>query len=1016
MPPITLSRCAHAALGAFLLICLAAANCVPAQHVAAEWLPLPLPEGTAVIEAAETAPTGELFIASSKAVFIRSPFGGTDGWEEVPVRIPDGQAFKDLAVTEGPDGAVLLVLSDRLVQAVRWEYDIGPARIWEALRYKYQVETIASADQHDFTRIVPSPPQTLNTSTMVRAWVQSDRGFHGLLIREGAWSWTPLQNISAGSVIGMTPLGGGGWGGAWNDGSATYHALDSMGMLVNQTWDLSALFEDVVARERIHVHCAWLDEQRDLLFIGTSHGLVVGDVEPGTAMPANKLSRVVSVTGPVVGIGSTVGRMWIALGTSTDAPGGLFFEPPSHSELGPEEAQSLEFVATPGAGGPDQISFCFALDDDLVLACGTDQYWEWSPGQWRPVLLRSKTVEAQRVKDITQAARAPTVLLLEGATELLYRRPDRPDGWIAHRSTQQDRGSTRVIHQLIPDPSGLGVWSCTRDGFALETPHGSWSGRARGTGSGIQVDRYSVDRPNGKSWWPWSQAGGVLCPSMAGGEWVYLVAGAQHRVAETGPAGTEYVSLLPGAESSDSAWLGIERRPGKAARVVRIDVESNDEGSFELVVDPISWLLPDRHRAQLFPDTTGQVWCAFRSSETIGTNTLWQAVRILSYSEEPTKPQNLALLPDSEQPWLLWLNPSTNIFDPEPLLFTQRGCVAVPRDGEPWWQQKAQAEWIQLFEPRSSEVEPWSTVRTVRIPSAWLPAASIGKQMLLLTDLHTSSHAMIPSGTGAKGLGYELNLAEPSQPLRIYRRQTGAANRIVHWARSYLDDTDFVFWGRAASGMKAASRFEFFSDGVQARTHTISTVADWSFACSIASEPRNGWPAIDFSATDHVHVAFHRGNDQNSWGRSWLPYVASQIELESGDGSSETIDLAIEGCPKSIGPDVHSLLIAVSPAYEFWWGEDPSWVSLHEAHSDNRVRFDDRGRARTKVMPGADYSFALALSDPLATESIELLPWPVRTEPSPPAALSVWLWGSNLFFISFGFGVLLPHPSETPAP
>jgi TIR domain len=983
-----------------------------------KWQRLPLPEGVNKFGDVALMPDGELFLASENRLWIRSPFGDGNGWEQVPgIALGPSEPIQSIESCRGPSGTVLLVASESRLLAVKFGLDAKNPLPWATFKYRFQVATIAEHVQDPIAHLYGFGNESSADAEKhaVHAYLATSTSrVVPIVARDGRLQLgNPLQ-LDQGAGTAMWSAGQRGWGVVWKYATSRLFLLSPDGELSGKPIDLGLLAApEPEFQNQVHITAVWRDHNRELLFVGTNYGLLVADVEQGTCKLQGKFGRVSDfVFKSVQRIGSTAGRLWVVTNDPdvlerVKAP--LWMEKTVGRRCRTkEECRRMKFFVPAEGDGPPRVSNVVQVADDMLLGEGENhELWEWAPGRWH-LLPESQT--DLRNFDLGQTrneGRFPCVignLLNDG---LWYRKPADDIFWTTHAASKFGHS----VRRLVPDPSGQGVWSIA-DGksvavefgwLTFETPHGLLHGQLDvGGPERFSVRSLSIDLPDGAQRWPISRHGGCLLPS--GANFVYAESGVQQAVLWKPSPNIRLEQMIPGGASSLTAWLAIRSENGKPKQVVRVDLPETfkvgDEP--ELSIEATEIQCASESPTVLVPDSDGNVWFAFQSGND-KSKARWTGLRIHSISDKSDQTRDFGEAPPEEPPVYLYLTPAQGLLSQHDLLFTARGVFGLPRTDDPLAPNgnRPAEPWNRLFDDKSGV--RFRSVRRSKLIAPFEPAR-VG---LLLTeqenpDTHERTAGPVCQFSVANPAASLVKLEEQA-PAKI--EEKASATRFSQWLPEILTRPGLAF--RASQNGKDPPSAPMATmsrpDGGQLKYWNvlIPSMTEATEVVPITSETVSAEPQVDLAAAEGALVALHRLPPTDIWDRIFAPAVPVAIEIERASAEPERY-LADVQFPKNLPYTAHRATVVLRPNYNRWWSTAYSQMQLRVSEDQSPIAFDASGRASGPLVPGRKYAFDLNTVDPLTGTSLGLAPVPFEVEAAP-----VRESRTRIILTVIGFAVLL---------
>ncbi len=371
---------------------------------------------------------------------------------------------------------------------------------------------------------------------------------------------------------------------------------------------------DAVDKERLQIQCARIDESSNRWYVGTSHGLAVGDLDHQSHKPSALLRRVRSLdtTSPVM-IGSFLGRLMLAVDhDGTGSEGTILLE--RGFGVGPEDANGFanerRFTSIKGTDEMGRASAAAMVGPDVIWVKGFGGVWEWTPGGW---LHMDADFELPRQGETRIRPVVVSSLLRDKAWCI------RPRSSSNYRETSEARAPLHVVaSDVCPDPSGGGIWFWDQkssppdmDYVRFATPHGVTDNK-NGTRhpANFRVARVIHRDAGGFTHTPLARNRALLLPT--GSDFLLCRAGHWAETDWEADPGVTFTDLTPGARSVDAAWLAIRRNQDKTQHLVTLDVDpqSSVRERAKMVIVELALTAPAGSEVALVPDSKGSVWFA----------------------------------------------------------------------------------------------------------------------------------------------------------------------------------------------------------------------------------------------------------------------------------------------------------------------------------------------------------------------------------------------------------------------
>jgi hypothetical protein len=953
---------------------------IQTESRAGQWNKLDLPEPGFDYKDYEVAPSGELYLADERRLFVKSPWNWQLIWQ-LPAESGDDK-ITSLGVIEASD--VLLVGTDRALWELTWQRVEDKQFAWAAFRRVYAARKL-TGEYWPGSRAIHTLPATPSTNAPVKGYVSDGNGSLWPLL-----GGSPLQlgPQLAGVSNSIWQAGTQGWSYAWEYKGSLLTALSPDGAVAG-SFDIGPLFGRKVELKRVLV-----DSARHLLFAGTDFGLAVTDLAPEDGRWLEKSFRRVSALGlaDLEHLGLSSGRLLLVakLVGRSDLPGPLLLEDsrgrPCRNAA--EFASQAVFVGDTSTGRPESLSNVQQVADDLVwLEDSWQGLMEWSPAGWRAIAKESRSqLTLASLWQVKHPRRRPLIVPDSVGSALFECRPPRSDFWNLREVPQ----TPSVLVALVPDPSGQGVWALgdseqTSKGYGYMryvTPHGYRDTADGVTGGTISFKfaRLAHTCPDGRVYWPESAQGGLLLPM--GIDLLYVTGGAWKKLAFSLPSGVTIEQMTPGAQSSQSAWLGLQQQEGQPAVVVRLDIPHTLPAPAEalpLEISPTAVTVPASQAAVLLPDSQGYVWLAVSQAgpEQPGR---WGAKRIHPLTVQADRSLNLGALPAEETPQFLLLSETTGDASlmPEARLFTQHGSLNVGRRQATQWlsfwgSQQELPEFRGLVQP-FSRLATWPpdlhlTLLTQRNPGfAQRPAVALGYDLALLSDRLTPS---VINGPGE----------QTEMPLIASFPAAGSEPECLVWGAPKTSETVLEFVKRSSS------------DPVRARALPLKPLGETIHALRYRPDhfrqPGETSGQYDLVVTDGSQVALHQWPPDLNWDHTVL-YVPTYATLVQRDGQTKTYDLSRESLPSELEHTASRLELQLAPDYGDWWMPNFENVAVRAQEEWKPVGPD--GRVAFNLAPGQQYKLAIRAPGLQPTETSELISFALRTKPEPAPPAPWWAY------------------------
>ena len=960
------------------------------------WPALPLPAGTSIAVDVEIGRSGFLYLATDEGAFVRSPYGESESWRVVEGPSSEegpAHAVEDLAVLDGlADEALCVVHGDEL-RLVSWAHPDEQDHPWDVFRLTFSEESLPAPAGIAFERVHGLGE---GADGRVRGWIEAKSGeLSALMVDDDSWEvnaeWLVPASGAGWSVVHQPEAEG---ALAWARGGEHLYWLDDSGSTARLA-DLEAVSGKAAAKGAAEIRSVQLDVEREVVFVGTSRGLLVGDWSSGNLEVPIELIRVESLKeSSVVALGTTAGRLRVTVADPArfGLASAVVLEGSLRSALADVTSlAAAEFIPT-ADGGPANVAAAFSLADDLLLVFAEDGVWEWAPGRWERVPGIDAGGAAIGVKAVLTHPAAPPVFLDRPGRRVLYRSPSPPSGWHVHASVQSE-----PIERLLPDPSGRGVWSYAAGSWCFETPRGSLRGAgsngadSTGDDARLLVKEWVLELPGAVSWLdtdmylssseqhlPESALGGLLAP--AGDHFVHLDAGVVTEVPWSLPAGAVLRDLMPATELGSTGWLGIYE-DGESTRVALVDLTLDEEGSLQMQVLEVPVTVASD---ALFYDSTGEVWCGAATRSEDGSTAQWSCVPVRTFFEPETNARPLGALPVGERPRALWLAPDEPMSTVDDLLFTDHGVLPIRRaDPTLLGQRKGPRRWTELFASTQTDGAQ-RRFRGLRLPAQIFASWTFDRRLLVLTEMASAGEA--PRADRA----FVLRVEEPAKPLVSAEVELGieADDLIVPlWFGNPYGDVDTLLLPRDESrGRPSATYVTRTTLSVSESTsfeQNVDPLEVWVSAARVVGESYGSEPDdVVVAGTDGALIALRTAETETMLETTHVPVEVTLLRGDEGKDGEVARRVPDSRLSDVIPSEFTGLRLRVEPAQWAWWSDTPglAYMTLNE----ERRAFDVTGTATVPL--GHDESYDIGVgNDSLSTgEPTGLTTWTAKTAPAPP--------------------------------
>jgi CHAT domain len=883
-----------------------------------------------------------LFAATERAVFVYSPWG----WNRIWSSAADIKV-QALGVIQSANQEVLLVGTDEALWEISWQRGAERRSAWAVFHYEFHVRAIEQKRHSGIRAIYRN-----NDESLARGYALDDSG--QLIPIEAT---TDIKLGAPIHVPGAQPSviwssGPNGWSFAWGYTASTLLTLNPSGREASRI-DLESTLEPARTRQR-GITCVFADTVRRRLYVGSDFGMLVGDFKPDSYAPSGSFFRIEALGLATV---ETVAVVAGRLVSVSKEPFRFDAKSPETNIVIEADSSGMRDAAAFGRNAkfrsavpPSNASLgvlqgAAQVDSDTIWLEASEQIWQWTP-ELLTALPPVQNAHGQKLSLFrTKRPRDRPQIATDLLGETLFACTPNGSFWSTYSI-----GEGFSLARLVPDPGSFGFWALERvpDGIAgtygytrFLTPHGAFSTTADGTQYGNQpftIRRLNHDTPDGRTYWPISEQGGLLLP--AGQRWIYAKSGQWHVI--DAPANPEINDLTPGADSSATAWLGLVKS-GEAARVTRLDAAPGLE---RLVFTTTK--IGCGGDPSLVPDDEGKVWLA------CGSANGWVLRRVHKLSDESDNEIKLAKLPD--KPVYLFHAP-LRIY-----VLTARGVIEAPRSG--------QSNWIELL-PAVHDGEPNTTVfdsvsvpfvrSAISVPATWtalanrvfsLPRSQTrGPAFLLSISAQSASISPISDDRGSRAAALAAMLAETSEI-------PGA----MVWSLPGANAGTSVEWYKARQGQPTATSSESLPDlsGAEdaARSGGIIAITDGSRVAFRALPPN----------LDDVHAPL---------------YVPISITFRYRNGKSDSFNLTDRFPPERLSAGVSSAELRVMPDYEDWWRGGLSSVEYRTLPGEAWQRVNSEGVANFPLQSGRPYILETRSPDRFGLGSLPLRPLPFRVDSEP---------------------------------
>lgn len=963
------------------------------------YAPVGLPQGVREYVGIAQPDSGELFLATEKDVFIKSPFGDSNGWEKiVPPKIIGGRVSAIIATAGNSGSRVLVCFSSGTGQsnlwAVTWELS-ADLPVWQKFRYRFSWTLVGSTADEDCRLLARGH----NGAGRAIAYLTGRTVF-------------PVQTNPSGSLELGSPVQGlpetSGWrlqAGAsgssviWPSGSARLWSLSANGS-TGQSIDFENLWplsEDRLDPVRLQQYI--YDPSRNFFFALTNHGLAIGEINPATGHPKGAPQKVQTVgVGRPLLIGFVCGRLFFVSSTK-GKPASVQWE----TWRGRRPRTVDEFLMSisweSDGDGPADLLHARQLAGDLVIAedargCA----WQWVPGRWESCP-EAATVFRYALVGNSDPGSKPTLVCAPQDGQLWRLLPPSAGNW------QVQRRPVSSAVDLVPDSGGggwllSGITPLRPDRLEFVTPHGG--GRHQlalpNQPGSLHSSRIRFACLDGTLILPTSRHGGLLLP--LGECFVHAQCGHCQHLKINLELEEELESLVPAGNSYYGGWLGLLRVPGKPLELVFIDIpdEVLDVSGTALAEITLTEITRSSdHLSILLPDSDGYIWLAHEEDgEWLGQRVLPTGMgRIKRFGalggKNAGQTPRYLLLPQSDNPFL----------PHDYLLFTERGCVRLPqtvaevREKEGgrigvfpgFAEEDTPGDWTTLFsnhEQSGIEVEALEIRRT----RGWLRIGPDEFGWCLLTN---------DRRTGLRGPGYHFQLSGLGEGFKPLAGPNGSGflpQNLLGWTPDAITGPpERIIWGNRDASMLASVSYavghkvrpgQFYSE-------TIPDLAEARIAIPLLGDAAasEGWDQPEIAVVGRDAVAFYTLPAPLSWGRWPTAFYPSRIRLEHMplfDGkpsSEEVIEVAATALPNQLRGTVRRAVLEVAPAYDRWWVEVPDGMRFRKRADDVPVPVPPNGQIGIEINPGSNYAWTLEIPELPPGGYTQLTPWEFDVAPAP---------------------------------
>jgi hypothetical protein len=779
------------------------------------------------------------------------------------------------------------------------------------------------------------------------------------------------EPVGSGEIGGAVAFSPSGYALAWRYRGKTVAVLSPTGRVIGQVDTETVVARDAVEKANIAIQCARIDESRGLWFIGTSHGLAVGSLDPVTKQPATLLHR-----GDCLGLAgvrlveSFLGRVLIVTdGDEKGSDGGVLLE--NGFGLGRADAKAFatrtRFSTSPVTQAMGKPSAATMVAPDVVWITAFGGVWQWTPSGWQHLGLDFNLPRPHETRWL------PVVV-----TDLLHEqlwciRPRAVDRF--REMAVANAPLTTALNYLCADPSGGGVWAWDTTAsppdlgyLRFVTPHAVTDTRPEGTRhpATFRVARLTHRRADGMTKTPVARNDSVLLP--VGADMLLGRAGHWVETDLSALAGGPFTELTPGAGSAEAAWLAIRRDGKTPQRLVTIEIDENDSDSPRprLAVTEHDPQVPAAAQTALVPDSSGTVWFAWNEGQR------WTLRRIQVTGLGAT----LHVDSLSEPPRFLFLNSVAGWLGDGLLVTDTGGCRIAHADrlgAAPGGFQLLSPEvkpWVRLWQPDPLDPDPRFEYEFV-LSRRWGSVAGDARVVLLRRSSRNPRAAAY--GVTFEGQSPRIESAAArldSTPLWGFQPRL--------W---FTGSNEYVTGGYDPRPRKPSRLLALPVNGVPAVRS-----ADWlkqlvgdldpdlgTLVPDLAVNTRGDGSAITLVVADGRRVGFE---DLSALAKS-LVIVPTVVEVYFGRGGKpQTYDVRRGMFTSPLPATATHLTVRVAPNYGDWWRPDWERVSLRDRASPSEEAFPlspDGLRATFQVplTAGGHRELALATDawpDPVSNE------------------------------------------------
>jgi hypothetical protein len=979
-------------LALFLIIC-GLSNAAPINEArskvgALATLPLP-PKMESLVDHA-LSEDGMVFVADKRSVWVRSPWSWEKIWTLPGTADSSFQRINALAVAKDAQSSdVLLVGTEEGIWSIGWSQREKVGEPWSVFALHFSAGerlTTINAESTDNLRVTSLVPLA-GGAAGARCFAMSRSGISRVIVAESGklrigrapFGEDVLQDV----VVFPVPNG---LIVCQEYPDEELRVVSRAGAELRKT-DLNKLLGG-----KTRLRAAVVDDERQLLFVGTDRGLIAARLDPSDLL-AGDWKVVQALSGfDVVHLSWCASRLLVVGNPLESSPArdAVQWESRLNADARPRDDLAHELSFTPASGGdfPSDIKEVLPVAEDALWVRASDRVvYEWTPKQWR----RLSSAEHGQLDSPSfwqsKPRLTPPLVIPDDANHRL--------AWLsphdARRVTHHEFDNP--IAALVPDPSGFGFWSLDRampglgstfHSLRFHSRHGQFD-----TTDGVNYARHPliariehrVAHGSGfveaasamqRAYFPESDDGSLLLPS---GTDLFRVNGAEWRkLAPLNPLPEpeRLIEMTPGAASSEAPWLALRMRKDSSAELVSVDV---DETFASWKWTALGMQVPAEASARLIPESNGYVWLAMRRR---GED--WTLQRI-----SPTKLTLSISTPADEVPEFIISRKATlQVAGPvftrqnDRHVFTTSGVV-VCEDENP---------------------KPWMSL----LPSAALSRPQFLDYFLGENDAFVRTGTPDAGGNMSAGPTYLLSLSggrvtlasaptpvdlPPAEPFVWFPAKT-AGKPSAFWtalASVPLTSAARTWWsviGTAAAPtfpMRDASTFHL----PLPRLRELDAAAMMDSSEFKHSVPE--WSGI-FAASSGSSLAIIPPASPSGW-ENWNPPVPVELTARQRDGKSLAWNLQDMPPPERLPHDVVEIAVRFGRNYDDWWQTFP-WLLRGRALTENDgdvpvwQSASERDELRLLTEAGRRYvlEFESAQADGATYNGIRSLPMTVEVDPT----------------------------------